>query len=164
MGERLGPSQRDSVGTGWILGYGHPSNDGAEAAGGFVEYQVDDTGWQRSRGPARDFEADGLVGFAPTATSYIGVGSDGTHTVVMRASDVAGNVSAERRLSFKVDRTAPELAVFETQQASDPTLITVAASDRTSGLADGGQIRFRRIAPDSGPWITLRASRVGERY
>jgi hypothetical protein len=94
----------------------------------------------------------------------ISVDVDGAHTVAIRASDVAGNVSTEQRLSVKVDRTPPELAVFEPQQASDPTRITVAASDRTSGLADGGQIRLRRVAPDAGPWITLRATREGERY
>ena len=67
-------------------------------------------------------------------------------------------------MSFKIDQTPPELAVFEAQQRSDPRLVTVAASDRTSGLADGGRIQLRRVAPSNGGWITLRTTREDDRY
>jgi hypothetical protein len=92
------------------------------------------------------------------------VDSDGEHVVRYSAADVAGNGTAEHGLSFKIDRAPPELVVFEAQQASDPRLISVAASDRTSGLANGGQIELRRIAPTRGDWISLHTTRDGDHY
>jgi hypothetical protein len=92
------------------------------------------------------------------------VEADGAHSVAYQAADVAGNVTPERSVSFKIDRTPPELAVFEAQEQSDPRLITVAAADRTSGLADGGRIQLRRVAPTHGDWISLRTGRHDDRY
>ncbi len=80
-------------------------------------------------------------GTRPRRHSTFAVADDGSHTVAYRAFDVAGNPTAEKTVTFKIDQTPPELAVFEAQQRSDPRLVTVAASDRTSGLADGGTIR-----------------------
>jgi hypothetical protein len=84
--------------------------------------------------------------------------------VTYQATDEAGNATPEKTISFKIDQTPPELAVFESQQQSDPRLVSVAASDRTSGLADGGRIQLRRIAPTHGDWIILRTSRNDDRY
>jgi hypothetical protein len=92
------------------------------------------------------------------------VDTDGRHTVSYFATDVAGNQSSEKTVSFKIDRTAPELVVFEAQQQEQPRLVTVAASDATSGLADGGVIQLRRIRPTEGDWITLRTTREGQHY
>src|SRR5207244_10229751 len=81
-----------------------------------------------------------------------------------RASDVAGKLTSEESIAFKIEQPAPELAVFEPQQQVDPQLIEVAAFDKTSGLADGGEIMLRRIAPTQGPWITLATIHQGNRY
>jgi hypothetical protein len=44
-------------------------------------------------------------------TTPITFSADGTHTVQVRASDTAGNVSAPESVTVKVDRTAPKAAV-----------------------------------------------------
>jgi hypothetical protein len=92
------------------------------------------------------------------------VATDGTHILAYKAVDVAGNSTSDETVTFKIDQTPPELAVFEAQERSDPRLISVAASDRTSGLADAGTIQLRRITPTRGPWITLRTTRRDDHY
>jgi hypothetical protein len=59
--------------------------------GGHLEYQVDDEPLVRVRG----------------AGETIDLPQDGLHIVTVRAVDVAGNVSAPQRASFRVDRTRP---------------------------------------------------------
>jgi hypothetical protein len=86
------------------------------------------------------------------------------HTVSYRAADVAGNLAPEESVSFKIDGTAPELALFEPQTRSDPRLVAVAAADRTSGLADGARIDLRRVAPTLGAWIALSVTRRDGHY
>jgi hypothetical protein len=140
-----------------------PGDRGLES-GAYIGYAIDGGETQRTPGPERDLGSDGLLGYAPTATAEIRVATDGAHTVTYEASDVAGNATAEKSVSFRIDQTPPELVVFEPQQRSDPRLITVAASDRTSGLADGGKIELRRVAPSRGDWISLRTGRQDDRY
>jgi hypothetical protein len=140
-----------------------PDDRGAES-GGFIELSVDGAAAQRRVGPRRDLDKDGILEFVPTATIDLPITADGLHAVSYRAVDVAGNEGAEKSVGFKIDQTPPELAVFEAQQQSDPQLVTVAASDRTSGLADGGRIQLRRIEPNRGAWITLRTTRQDDRY
>jgi hypothetical protein len=64
--------------------------------------------------------------------------------------DEAGNASqalgASDPVTLRYDGTAPELG-FETPAASDPTRLTVAVTDRVSGLAGGG-IEIRREGTD----------------
>lgn len=133
-------------------------------AGGYIEYSVDGAASARVRGPSRALDPDGRLGHAPAAQADIPVGADGDHVVSYRAFDVAGNPTAERSVSFKIDQTPPQLIVFEAQQQADPQLITVAGADLTSGLADGAKIELRRIAPSRGDWILLRTARQGDRY
>jgi hypothetical protein len=140
-----------------------PDDRGIEA-GGFIETSIDGSPAERRPGPKRAVGPDGLLEFSETAASDLSVVTDGLHTVTYRAVDVAGNEAPEKSVTFKIDQTPPELAVFEAQQQADPQLITVAASDRTSGLADGGKIQLRRIAPSRGAWLTLRTTREGDRY
>jgi hypothetical protein len=132
--------------------------------GAYVAYSAD--GGERStvRGPLRDLGPDGRLGYTPSATVVARIDDDGTHTVTYQATDVAGNSTPEKSVNFKIDQTPPELAVFEPQLRSDPRLVTVAASDRTSGLADGGKIQLRRIVPTRGDWITLHTGRQDDRY
>ena len=56
----------------------------------FVEYRLDGGAWT-------------------TYSAPVAVSAAGEHTVEYRATDVAGNVSAVRSVSFKVDAAAPAL-------------------------------------------------------
>jgi hypothetical protein len=127
-------------------------------AGAYIRHKVDDADPVVTRGQ------DTSGAHLPAITTSAVVSDDGQHTVQYQAFDLAGNPTTERSISFKIDQTPPELIVFEAQQEADPRLITVAASDRTSGLADGGRIQLRRISPSEGDWITLRTTRDGDRY
>lgn len=113
--------------------------------GGFIAYRVDDTERIRTRGDVAD----------------VSVADDGTHVIAYQAVDAAGNESAEQVAEIRVDRTAPELVVFEDQQPDDPRRVVVAAADRTSGL-QGGQIELRRIGDTE--WKPLGTSRDGGRF
>jgi hypothetical protein len=147
-----------------LSGVASSPGDRDVSSGGYIEYALDDMAPTQERGPQRDISPDGLIGYAGEASVEVHVGSDGPHTISYRAFDVAGNGAADKSVSFKIDQTPPELAVFEAQQEADPQLITVAASDRTSGLADGGKIQLRRVEPHLGSWITLRTTRQDDRY
>ena len=132
--------------------------------GGYVSYSLDGAAATETRGPQRDLGPDGILGYASTASAEVRSAEDGTHVLTYRAVDVAGNAAGERTLTFRIDQTPPELAVFEAQERADPRLVSVAASDVTSGLADGGTIRLRRVSPTSGSWITLHTTRREDRY
>ena len=58
--------------------------------------------------------------------------TDGTHAVSARATDAAGNVSAEQTVSVRVDRTAPVATGVVDAQART---VAAAATDAGSGLA-----------------------------
>jgi hypothetical protein len=150
--------------SGQLSGMASGPIDRGVASGGYIEYSVDGGDKSQIRGPQRDLGPDGRLGYAPIAAADLGIDTDGVHSVTYQAFDVAGNGTAETSVSFKIDQTPPELAVFEAQQQSDPRLVTVAAADRTSGLADGGKVELRRISPTRGDWITLRTTRDGDRY
>ena len=107
------------------------ATDGTSGVGA-VRYQVDGGAWA-------------------TGVSVI-VGADGQHTVKYQAEDAAGNLSAEKSVTFKVDRTAPAVSHsiagtlgLENWYVSSVTL-TFAATDTTSGLA---AIRYQ---VDGGAW------------
>ncbi|MEA2274702.1 MAG: large repetitive protein, partial [Solirubrobacteraceae bacterium] len=97
-------------------------------AGGFLEWQVDGADPERVRGDAADVTLD----------------ADGDHSVVLHAVDAAGNESQRRTVQVRIDRTAPELVVFERADPADPRSIAVAVADRTSGVA-GGVVELRRV-------------------
>jgi hypothetical protein len=88
------------------------------------------------------------VGDAEEATAEgdsatVEVSEDGRPTVSYRATDGAGNVSAERAVAVKVDGTPPETIAFEAPDPADPRRVGVVVADRTSGVA-GGRIELRR--------------------
>jgi hypothetical protein len=156
---RLTAADRDG-----LSGMASAPRDRDIAAGGYIRYGIDAGPLQQVRGPERELGPDGRLEYVPEATADVSVATDGPHTISYQATDVAGNVTSTRSLTFKIDQTPPELAVFEPQSAADPKRVTVAASDRTSGLGKVGEIRLRRIAPSLGPWISLRAIREDDRY
>jgi hypothetical protein len=132
-------------------------------SGGYIGYEIDGVSGA-IRGPQREPGPDGLPTYESKATAEVAVTTDGVHTVGYHAVDVAGNAAAAKSVSLKIDQTPPELAVFEAQRRDDARLVAVAASDRTSGLADGALIQLRRVAPSRGDWITLGTTRDNDHY
>ena len=116
--------------------------------GAFIAYRLDGGALERVRGPkARAVFTQ-----------------DGEHSVTFVAVDVAGNQSPEKAVSFKIDRTAPELVVFEAPDPADPRRVVVAAADRTSGVG-GARVEMRRLhGGASDRWIELATSRDGDRF
>ena len=97
-------------------------------SGGFLEWQVDGADPLRVRGDAGDVTLD----------------ADGDHEVVLHAVDAAGNESDRRAVHVRIDRTAPELVVFEPADPRDPRALAVAVADHASGVA-GGTIELRPV-------------------
>ena len=118
-----------------------PVEDGA-----YLEYRLDGGEARRARG----------------GKASVSFTEDGSHSVTFAAHDAAGNRSPERAVSFRIDRTAPELVVFEEPEPASPRRVVVAASDRTSGVASA-TIEMRRLHSDD-PWIELPATRDGDRF
>ena len=86
----------------------------------------------------------------------------GQWQVRMWRQDAAGNqepANASVPVTLRFDPEPPELA-FESSPSSDPTLVSVAVSDKVSGLA-GGEIELSRQG--SGIWQTLRTELRGSR-
>lgn len=104
--------------------------------GAYMTYRVDSAPLQRVRG----------------ATADVTVDSDGQHTVTYHATDAAGNDSAERAVTFKVDRSAPETIAIHPPDPADPRRVLVDVADRTSGVA-GGVVQIRRSG--GGDWTSL---------
>jgi cytochrome c len=73
-------------------------------------------------------------------TAPVTFSTDGTHTIQVRASDTAGNVSAPESVTVKVDRTAPKSTVTGLAaggQLGVASVVTVSATaeDALSGLS-----------------------------
>ncbi|NUT96814.1 MAG: PKD domain-containing protein, partial [Saccharothrix sp.] len=90
-------------------------------------------------------------------TAPLSFADDGERVVTFRASDTAGNTSAEQSTTIKVDRTAPRLTV-KTDNTPGPegwwtqkAVISATATDDTSG----GTVVEHRV--DGGPWLTYTA-------
>jgi hypothetical protein len=79
------------------------------------------------------------------------VSSDGRHVVAVRVVDGAGNVSVERTVGVRVDRTAPETVVFEASDPADPRRVGVVVADTVSGVARG----VIELRPAGGAWRPL---------
>jgi hypothetical protein len=117
-------------------------------AGAFIAYRLNGGELVRARG----------------GRARLSFSEDGEQSVTFAAVDAAGNASPERAVGFKIDRTAPELVVFEASEEADPRRVVVAAADRTSGVA-AATIEMRRLHGPSGDrWIELPASRDGDRF
>src|SRR5438270_3174927 len=118
--------------------------------GAYIAYRVDAGELVKVRGGAAD----------------VVVPTDGDHAVTYQAADLAGNESGERTTRFRIDRTAPELVVFEATDGADPRRLVVAASDRTSGVGSG-VIEVRSVAVGTSGadgWHPLATARSGDRF
>ncbi len=108
----------------------------AHTSGAYVEYSLDGRAFQAVKGDE--------------ATVSVG---DGEHTVEYRSVDLAGNKSATKTTTFKVDQAAPSPVAFEMPDASAPSKVTVVASDATSGVKSG-QVQIRNL-DTNGAWTNL---------
>jgi hypothetical protein len=99
---------------------------GSVTEGGYIEVRLNASPTQKVPGDRAEFV----------------VSADGTHKVMYRAFDVAGNGSAEKEAVFRIDRTAP-VGSFRALNSADPRGLKVDVTDATSGVA-GGWIEYRR--------------------
>jgi hypothetical protein len=86
----------------------------------------------------------------------------GEWSVSLWRRDAAGNESeqmASAPVTLRYDPDAPQLG-FESVSPSDPTLVSVKATDAVSGIADAG---IEMSAAGSGVWQTLPVQRTGDR-
>lgn len=90
----------------------------------------------------------------------VAVGEDGYHSLTVKAVDLAGNESAEQTVKFKVDRSAPEIAVFERVNLKDPRAVSVAVADALSGV-ETGRVEFRPLG-SNGKWQQLPTRLEGD--
>jgi hypothetical protein len=79
----------------------------------------------------------GIDGGALTETADVRrvdtvVTGDGTHSVIARAADAAGNVSADATAAFRIDATAPQVSA---QLDVDARSVSATATDAASGLS-----------------------------
>lgn len=79
-----------------------------------------------------------------TYTAPVVVAADGVHTVTVRATDAAGNVSPEKDATVKIDSTPPQVTTLGDDIART---VKLAATDATSGVAS---LEYR--LGDSGEW------------
>jgi len=119
--------------------------------GAYLEYRRDGGEAHRAAGQSRN----GVI----TESITVPVGDDGLHSVTYKAVDFAGNESAEKTVQFKIDQTAPELVAFEAQDPAHPAALSVAVSDRISGVASG-VVEMRRQGASS--WTTVPTRLAGD--
>ncbi len=101
--------------------------------GGYVEYQVDDGPSQRVGG----------------ASASISLADDGIHAVSARAVDVAGNASAPRTVSYRIDRHRPTGALAH-PEASDPRRLSAAVDE---GCIASAVLELRRVGERNWEYI-----------
>jgi hypothetical protein len=97
-----------------------------------------------------------------TQSADIRVPQAGEYVARVWLRDAAGNENertAGPPVALRFDDEAPQLA-FEGPDASDPTRVSVHASDRVSGIADG-EIELRRLG--SSAWQPLNTRLIGDR-
>lgn len=97
------------------------------------------------------------VGGPGSWTAYagpVGVVADGEHVVGFRARDAAGNASADRSVTVRVDATAPSTTVSADvdPDRSDRAVLRIRAEDATSGVA------ATSYRVDGGAWQVLDAT------
>ena len=129
------------------LGWANPA-EGDRAPITAVRYRVDGGAEQRQPGDA--IARLGITAPAP-----------GEHTVALWREDQAGNHQPENAsapVTLRYDPEPPQPA-FDALSASDPTRISVAVTDRVSGLA-GGQIEISRDG--SNAWQPVATQQEGQ--
>ncbi|WP_092557667.1 OmpL47-type beta-barrel domain-containing protein [Herbiconiux ginsengi] len=96
----------------------------------------------RDAAPAIEAKVD--TGAWAAYAAPISLTADGTHTVSVRATDAAGNVSAEKSVTVKIDQVAPAVQTIGDDIART---VKLSASDAVSGVAT---LEYR--IGDTGDW------------
>src|SRR6185369_733321 len=89
----------------------------------------------------REYSIDG----GSWSSTYTGPGVDGSHTVAVRDTDVAGNVSGSTTLSFTLDTiapTAPIVSLFSDTGVSASDHITNSGALSLSGIETGTTVEY----------------------
>lgn len=131
---------------------------------------------------ATEYSTDGGQTWQPYAGAF-SLTEDGTHVVLFRSQDAAGNEEATQSLVIKIDKTAPTLSLSATPSViwpanNEPFNVSIAGtgSDATSGLATvtyvvtdeyGAPLSIdpRALTGTSAEWaeaLTVEASRRGD--
>ncbi len=130
---------------GWYTGSVTLRANAADATSGLatVQYQVDGGGWQSG--------------------ATVNLTTDGVHTVVFKAKDMAGNTTTSQPVTVKIDATAPTLTPSMPEPDGNngwfvtaPVQISASAEDTTSGVASL-QCRI-----DGGAWQAPPVSVMGD--
>ncbi len=130
---------------GWYTGSVTVQANASDATSGLasVQYQVDGGTWQSGE--------------------TVNLSTDGVHTVVFKAEDVAGNTTTSQRVTVKIDTTAPTLTPSMPEPNGDddwfvtaPVQIDASAEDATSGVAS---VECRI---DGGAWQTPPVNVTGD--
>ena len=120
----VSPAAPDGA-NGWYVSPAFLTGTASDATSGIAstQVQVDDGAWQNG--------------------ASFSEGTDGTHTLIFQATDVAGNASTASSVTVLVDRTAPvpDVALDPTSPNGAngwyvlPVTVTADSSDATSGIA-----------------------------
>ena len=130
---------------GWYVSPVTVAANASDATSGLasVQYQVDGGTWQSGE--------------------TVNLSTDGVHTVVFKAEDVAGNTTTSQRVTVKIDTTAPALTPSTPEPNGDddwfvtaPVQIGASAEDATSGVAS---VECRI---DGGAWQTPPVNVTGD--
>ena len=90
------------------------------------------------------------------------VSGDGTHTVLYRSTDNAGNLEADKSVQVKIDVTAPTTTVTGADDAwhKEPVALFFTAADAVGGSGMTGGLAKTEYKVDGGDWTTGTAVNV----
>jgi hypothetical protein len=99
-----------------------------------TQYKVDAAGW--------------------TDGSEVTVSGEGSHTILYRSQDKAGNVENQQSATVKIDTTAPETTVHgaDTAWHTSPVTLTFTAADPNAPDSSGGVSTQYKV--DAADWVT----------
>ena len=121
---------------------------GTDASSGLArsEYNLDGAGW--------------TTGASVTVPAPSNGSKDGTHTILYRSTDNAGNVETAKTCTVKIDASAPSTAATGLQGSAGtgwtrttPQSVTLSASDALSGMSGGSAATYYRV-DSSGTYST----------
>ncbi|MGD9734930.1 MAG: hypothetical protein AB7V58_04880 [Solirubrobacterales bacterium] len=117
--------------------------------------------WRLCRAGGGECTAGASAGTGVSAIGGLGVPAPGEWEIQMWRQDAAGNQKPENAsipVRLRFDPEPPQIG-FEPISASDPTLVSLKATDALSGVG-GAEIALSRVG--SGVWQTLQGTMAGE--
>lgn len=115
------------------------ASDGTGGSGvAKTEYNLDNQGWV-------------------PYTAAVSIAADGTHTLLFRSTDAAGNVETAKSLTLHIDTTKPAItadatpnSIWPPNHKLVPISVTIHASDGGSGIAGVSLVSVTSSEPDNG--------------